>query len=1088
MMRWIVGSSLKFRRLLVALAMGVTIAGIVQVRDTPVDALPEYGLPTVEIQTEALGLSAEEVEQLITVPLEQDLLVGVAFVDEIESVSLPGLSSVVMTFEPGTDLLEARQVVQERLTQAVGVAGLPAVAKLPQMIQPLSSQSRVSMIKLSSQELTPIEVSVLSRWVIAPRLMGVPGVANVSIWGNRERQLQVQVDPERLRQNGVTLAQVVSTAGNALEVSPLSFLEASSPGTGGFIDTPNQRLNVFHEQTITTAEELAQVPLEAPAGGTVTSGAPPIALGAISQVVEDHQPLIGDAVCAGDDDCLLLVVEKFPGANTVEVTKGVESALEALRPGLADMQLDSSVYRPASFVESSVETLGWALLLGGILLVLVIALGFRDWRRSLISITAIVVSAASAALVLYLRGTSVNLLVLAGLVLGLTAVIHDSVTDVHDLSRRLRAHRPEVPHQATTGLDHPATIAEQIRHREESSHARAWRTIVAVSAQTRRAVLYAVLIVAAAMLPLFVIGGEGGAFLPPIALSYLLAVVVSMVVAFTVTPALAMMLLPKAQHRWSEPPLSGRLDRGYGRVASSRLARTRVAVAVCVGLAVIGGLAVPFLDVSLRPSLKEQDLLVHVEAAPGTSLLRMAEITKQAVQDLGSLPGVADVSGHIGRAVMSDETVDVNSGELWVGLARGADRDAARASIEDALDGYEGVSTDVLTYSEERLTDVLQQSDDDVVVRLYGEDPTVLSEKADEVQALVGGVDGVEAADVERAPLQNTMVVEVDLARAQAFGVKPGDVRRAAATLLGGITVGNLFQEQKVFDVVVWGAPQVRESQADLEQLLIDTPRGGHVRLGDVAQVRVEPNPTVIRHESVSTYLDVTADVAGRDVAAVTNEIEGLLEQVEFPLEHHAEMVGGDADGQADRQQFTALALAAAIVILLLLQAAFRSWRLALLAFVCLPLALVGGVAAAVLAGGTITLGSVAGLIAVLGIAARGLVVLIHSFQRLAGSEGVPFGRELVVRASREGLPPTLIAVAGTAAVLAPLAVIGAEPGLEIVHPMVIVVLGGLVTTALVNLFILPVLYLRFGSVPEPDIWADDEVLEPAPELDPVRG
>ena len=352
MTRWIVASSLKFRRLVLALAVGVLVAGIVQVGKTPVDVLPEFNPPMVEVQTEALGLSAEEVEQLITVPLEQDLLAGVAFLDEIESVSLPGLSSVVMTFEPGTDVLDARQVVQERLTQAVGVAGLPQVAKLPQMIQPLSSSNRLSMIKLSSDDLSPIEVSVLARWVITPRLMGVPGVANVSVWGFRDRQLQVLVDPARLKQNATTLQQVIETTGNALEVSPLSFLEASTPGTGGFIDTVNQRLDIFHEQAISTAEELAQVPLEGQGGGGT-----PKALGDVAKVVEDHQPLIGDAICPGGEQCLLLVVEKFPGANTVEVTKGVEAALAAMRPGLGDMRIDSSLYRPASFIESSFERL-----------------------------------------------------------------------------------------------------------------------------------------------------------------------------------------------------------------------------------------------------------------------------------------------------------------------------------------------------------------------------------------------------------------------------------------------------------------------------------------------------------------------------------------------------------------------------------------------------------------------------------------------------------------------------------------------------------------------------------------------------------
>jgi Cu/Ag efflux pump CusA len=1052
MTRWIVASSLKFRRLVVAAAAGVMIFGIVQVGKMPVDVLPEFNPPMVEVQTEALGLSAEEVEQLITVPLEQDLLAGVAFLDQIESVSLPGLSSVVMTFEPGTDLLDARQLVQERLTQAVGVAGLPQVAKLPQMIQPLSSSSRLSMIKLSSEKLTPIEVSVLARWVITPRLMGVPGVANVTVWGFRDRQLQVLVDPERLRQSRTTLAQIIKTTGNALEVSPLSFLEASTPGTGGFIDTVNQRLDIFHEQSITTAEQLAQVPLEGMVGGAV-----PRTLGDVAKVVENHQPLIGDAICPGDEQCLLLVVEKFPGANTVEVTKGVDAALDAMRPGLGDMRIDSSLYRPASFIESSLEHLQWVLLVGGLLLLLVIGALFWDWRRSLISIAAIPVSLAAAAVVLYLRGTSINFMVVAGLVLGLTAVIHDVIADAHNIAGRLR-------HQ-----------------RREDSGASVWTTVVNASAATRSAIFYAVLIVAAATIPLLFLRDEGGAFLPPILLSYLLAVAASMLVALTVTPALAMMMLANAPLRRSGFPAFGWLRRGYGRIAPTFVTRTGAAFGVAAVIAAIGLVAILFLDTSLRPSLKERDVLVHVEAPPGTSLPRMTEITKRAVQELGSLPGVVNVGGQVGRAVMSDQIVNVNSGEIWVKVDPAADYDDTVASVEDTVRGYPNVSTDVLTYSEERVTDVLGRSDDDLVVRIYGENPDVLSAKADEVRALIAGVDGVARANVDRALEEPTVEVEVDLARAQSAGVKPGDVRRAAASLLGGITVGNLFEQQKVFDVVVWGAPEIRQSESDIEQLLIDTPSGGHVRIGDVAEVRIVPNPTVIRHESIATYLDVTAAIAGRDVGAVASEIDGLLERVEFPLEHHAELLGGYEEQQADRARLVAVALAAAVAIFLLLQAAFASWRLAVLSFLTLPLALVGGVVAALMTGGTFTLGSIAGLIGVLGIAARGVVVLIRHFQRLERSEGVAFGPELVVRGTRDILAPTLMSTLATAVVLAPIVAVGSVPGFEIVHPMAVVVLGGLLTTTVLTLFVVPVLYLRYGFVSDRDTWTD-ELLSPTPE------
>jgi Cu/Ag efflux pump CusA len=436
---------------------------------------------------------------------------------------------------------------------------------------------------------------------------------------------------------------------------------------------------------------------------------------------------------------------------------------------------------------------------------------------------------------------------------------------------------------------------------------------------------------------------------------------------------------------------------------------------------------------------------------------------------------------------MSDQRVDVNSGEIWVSVDPAADYAATVAAIDDTVGRNPDVSTEVLTYSDQRVTEVLQRSRDDVVVRIYGEDAKVRSEKADEVRSLIAEVDGVAAVNVGSAPVQPTMEVEVDLARAQRYGVKPGDVRRAAASLLAGITVGHLFQEQKVFDVVVWGAPDIRQSERDIEQLLIDTPNGGHVRLGEVADVRSVPNTAVIRRESVSTYVDVTADVAGRDVGAVASEIDGLLEQVSFPLEHHAELLGGYTERTTDTQRLITVALAAGIAIVLLLQAAFRSWRLAVLSFLILPLALSGGVVAAFLAGGTITLGSIAGFVGVLGIAARGLVMQVRHYQRLERTEGGEFGPELVLRATREDLVPMLLSTLATAAVLAPIAVMGPVPGFEIVHPMVIAVLGGLVTTTVVNLLIVPVLYLRYGFGRQPDTWTD-ELFEPIPETELARG
>ncbi len=577
-MRRVVEMSLKFRLLVVALAVGMLAVGIVQLRAMPVDVLPEFSAPYVEVQTEALGLSAQEVEQLITVPLEQDLLNGVPWLNSIHSESLPGVSSIFMTFDQGTDLMHARQMVTERMAQAYA---LPHVSKPPTMIQPMSSTNRVMMVGLSSKDVSLLQMGVLARWTIAPRLMGVPGVANVAIWGQRDRQLQVQVDPKRLKDNNVSLLQVLETTGNALWVSSLSFVEASTPGTGGFIDTAQQRLGIRHISPITTSQDLAQVPIE---DAAAVHGKIP-RLGDVANVIEDHQPLIGDALTS-DGPGLLLVVQKFPGANTLDVTRGVEEALAAMQPGLPGIEVNSSIYRPANFIEQALGNLAMVLILGGVLLVLALGALLFDWRAALIGLIVIPVALVAGALVLYLRGATMNTMVLAGFVIAIGVVVDDAITGIENIMRRLR--------QA---------------HKEGSDRSNA-AIILEAALEMRSALIYATLIILLAVAPVFFIQGEEGLFFQPLALSYVLAVLASMIVALLVTPALGMLLLGKASAERRGSPLVGWLQSSYERGLSRIVQRPRM-IFVAVALITIVGIAiVPFLNQSLLPSFKERNLLI----------------------------------------------------------------------------------------------------------------------------------------------------------------------------------------------------------------------------------------------------------------------------------------------------------------------------------------------------------------------------------------------------------------------------------------------------------------------------------------------
>ncbi|MEP6954980.1 MAG: efflux RND transporter permease subunit [Solirubrobacteraceae bacterium] len=1046
-------ASLRFRLLVIGIAAGVMAVGIIQLRDAPVDVLPEFTPPYVEIQTEALGLSAEEVEQLVTVPLEADLLNGTKGVTALRSQSVPGASSIVLVFEPGTDTFDARQLVQEQLTQA---HANPNVSQPPQMLQPLSSESRVMMIGLSPKTMSPIEASVLARWTIRPRLLGVEGVANVSIFGARDRQLQVLVDPQRLRENRVSLKQVIRTAGNAQLVSPLSFLEASTPGTGGFIDTANQRLQVRHILPSVTPDKLARVPLEGDAGATSGGRGTPRRLGDVTRVVEDHQPLIGDAVVDGGTG-LLLVVEKFPGANTLEVTRGVERALRELRPGLTGLQIDSSTFRPADFIEEATHNLTLAVVTGCALALLLLLAFLYAWRTALVCAVSFALALTTAALVLSASGTTINALVFAGLAAAVGAVIGDAVIDVENIRRRLGERDQD---------GRAAVVAQAV-------------------GEMRGPMGYATAIVALTALPVFFIAGVSGSFLEPVVRAYLLAVAASMVVALTVTPALSLLLYSKLPRAGRESPLV-RWTRARYDVALSRvIARPRAAL-IAAGAVLLAGLAlIPALHGPVIPTFRDRDLLVHFDGPPGTSRPEMRRIVARASRELRALPGVSDVGGHVGRAVTGDQVVDVNSSELWVKVGRDADYDATKASVGRVVDGYPGLRHEVLTYERQRIRDVAAADDRQagaaspasadldvltgadrrpLVVRVFGEDLTVLRRQAARMQRMLAGVDGVVDPTVERLVEEPTLAIEVDLARAQRYGIKPGDVRRTAATLLSGIQVGSLFRQQKVFEVVVRAAPEARRSLTDVRRLLIDTPGAGHVRLGQIADVRVRPTPQVVQRDSSSRRIDISADVRGRGLGDVQREVKARLAHVGFPLEYHAQVIGDATGRRASAMRLLGFALAAAIGIFLLLQAAFRSWRLAAVAFVALPLALVGGELAGLIAGRPFSLGSLIGLLAVLGIATRNGVGLFMHCRRLQERADGASGPGFVLRGARDRLAPIVIATSATAVALLPFAVLGDRAGYEIVGPMAVVMLGGLVTSTLLSLFLMPVLFARFGA------------------------
>lgn len=1029
MMRFIIGSSLKLRFIVIALAALMMLLGLAQLKSTPVDVFPEFAPPKVEIQTACLGLTAEEVEGLVTVPLEESMS-GMDNLDVIRSKSVSQLSSIELIFEPGTDLLQARQLVAERM--AAVIPTLPTWAAPPVMIQPLSSTSRVMKIGLSSDKVNTMELSMISYWKIRARLLQVPGVANVAIWGERLQMYQVQADPKRMQTHGVSIDEIMNATADSLDAGLLMYSDGAIIGTGGIVENLNQRLGVRNVLPIISTNDLAQVTLTRP-------NAPTVQLKDVAVVKEDHQQLIGDAVINGGPG-IMLIVEKLPWGNTLDVTKGVEAALEEMKPGLPDIAIDSTIFRPATFIENAIHNLSTTLLIGCGLVILVLIFFLLEWRAALISLTSIPLSLIAAALVLDARGATVNTMVLAGLVIAVGVVVDDAIIDIENIVRRLRLKK------ASQSLRSVAS------------------TVLESSLEVRRPIVYATLINVVAVIPVYFLEGLTGSFFRPLVLSYSLAVLASMVVALTVTPALALILFRGAPLDRRDPKLVRWLQDGYGKLLHHNIARPRPAYIVIAGLVIISVIVLPRLGQSLLPDFKERDFLMHWVTKPGTSHPETVRITTESSKELRSIPGVRNFGAHIGQAFAADEVVGINFSENWISIDPKADYDKTLKAVQDVVEGYPGLYRDVQTYLKERIREVLTGGGEAIIVRIYGKDLNVLRENAEKVKNIMSETPGIIEEHVELQENIPQIDVQVDIAKAQAHGIKPGDVRRAAATMVAGEEVGDIFRDGKAYDVQVWSTPETRANLTNIIELPLHTPNSGFIRLGDVASVNVKPTPNIIHREDVSRSIDVGANVRGRDIGSVVKDIEYRLSGMQFPLEYRAELLGEYEEREDANEKLMIYAGVAAVAIFMLLQMAFGSFKLATIFFLTLPMALVGGIMAATFGGGVISLGSLVGFFTVLGIAARNGILLINHFQHLENEEGVPFGRELVIRGAQERLRPILMTALATAFALVPLVIAGNIAGHEIEYPMAVVILGGLITSTLINLFVVPILYLRFAK------------------------
>ncbi len=1047
MVRSVLTAALRFRVLLAGVAAGLIVAGVLSLPSMHADTVPELASgPVLEVQTEASGLSSVEVEQYVTVPLENNLLDGIMDVWDMRSQSIPGLSTVDLYFEPGTPILSARQLVTERLTAAFE---LPNVSKPPLLIQPLSSTSRVLLIGLRSASVGPLELSYLARWVVKPRLLGVTGVANVAIFGERDRQIQVLVNPARLASHHVTLDQIVRTAGNAQLVSPLTFLEGSSPGTGGFLDGPNQRLDIRPVLPLSAPSDLASVPVTGAPKGT--------RLGDVTTVVEGNQPLIGDAI-VGDGSGLVLEVQKLPSASAIGVTNGLERALTELRPALRGVQFTTSFFKPASYVSNSLHNLAVGLIIAAVLALVGLLALVLDLRALAVSAVSIALTLLAPVLLLHALGYTFNALVVLGLLVAGAVVVDDVVGATLQVAGAIsRA-------QGSEGQGAPGAILD-------------------ACAPLRSTLGYATFFVLLAIAPVFFADGLTATFVHPFVLTFALAVLASMVVGLTFTPALAWLLLGWGGPRPRAAAVRNRFAGLYRASLRLMLAVPASALNLVCLIGLAGLVALPFLEQPSQPRFLDRNLVVNWDGPAGASLPEMDRITRGAVSELRALPSVASTAAILGRAVSGDQIVDPSSGQIFVAVKPDANYDQAIGSIRAIVEETPGIQASVSTYESDVMNGVLASSAHNVIVRIYGENFATLHGLADQVQALMSHVKSLSPPQVALPAVQPNVEVSVNDRQALSAGVAAGDARREASTLISGLTVGNFFAKQAVFDVVVKGVPSVSSTVDDVRNLLLDTSGGRHIRLHSIADVGVHSDPIDIQHEALSRYVDVTARVDSGSVSAAQQAVRRGLRELSYPLSYHAEILGGNPFDGTAHVTFVSYILVALLGMLLLAQAAFGSWSLAVVFILTLPVALGGGILVALATGELRSLGTDAGLLAVLAIAARQGMLQIAAIRRIHAREGGSLTPPMVEEGAAQRIGPSLAGLALVALAMLPFVVEGNVAGNEIIHVAAAVILGGLLTSALLTQFALPALCLSLGrgGPPRPlDAQEEPEVDTPA--------
>ena len=1025
----IIGFSIRYRGVVIALAVMLLAYGVYTLGGARYDVFPEFAPPQVGIQTEAPGLPPEQVEILVTRPIE-NAVNGVPGVQALRSTSIQGLSVVTVFFDPSSDIYRDRQVVAERLA---GVASqLPQGVKAPSMT-PLTSSTQMALVGgLTSATRSLMDLRTAAVWSIRPRLLAVPGVADVTVFGGDTRSIQVQVHPERLIRYGLALDDVLAAARRATGVRG-----------AGFIDTPNQRVVFQSEGQSLSAAQLGRTVL-------ASRGAASITLASVATVVDAPEPPVGAAAVDGRPGVVFDVSQQY-GANTVEVTRNVEAALEELRPGLEaeGIALRSDLFRPANFIATATGNVRESLILGGLLVVVVVLLFLFDLRSAAISCTAIPLSLLAAAIVLERFGASLNTMTLGGFAIAIGVVVDDAVIDVENILRRLR---------------------ENARRQEPRPLA---QVVLDACLEVRSAIVYATLAIALVVLPVMALPGIAGRLFGPLGLAYLLAVLASLAVALSVTPALAMALLAGRRLPDDDPPVVRWTRARYERLLARAARRPRTVIAAAALFTLAGSAALPFFGASFIPELKEGHFIVHASAVPGTSLSESLRVGARIAEALRRLPAVRSVGQRIGRSELATDVYGTHYSEFEVDLQPGLSGDEAeqaQADVRKALAGFVGVNFAVKTFLTERIEETLSGYTAAVAVNVFGDDLDVLDRKAQEIARVLAAVPGAAEVQVQSPPGLPQLTLRLRPADLERWGfdaVQALDTVRAAYQ---GDTVGQTYRGSQVFNVIAILDEAGRSDIKKVAELPLRSPGGVYVRLGQIADVYQGSGRYQVLHQGARRVQTVTANVAGTDVASFVKAAKAAIAaKVQLPAGTYVAFAGA-AEAQARSQRDLLVnSLVAGASIVLLLSIVTRNWRNLLLVLANLPFALVGGVLAVFATGGVLSLGAMVGFVTLFGISLRNSILMIDHYERLVELEALPWELATAIRGAADRLTPILMTSIVTGLGVLPLAIGMNAPGREIEGPMAVVILGGLLTSMALNLLVLPTLALRYGRFRDDD-------------------